>query len=160
MLQEEKFKTIDVDGRQYMLMKYLGGKGLRVFQKLTKVLGKPLMALVSQLANKEGAQALQGLMSMDSNETLGAIGEALENVSASMDPDEFESFAKYMVEGIEEVVDGKRQKINFDVHFQGQILHFFKLMAENIGYQFSDVFQEVAGLKAKVPATFTKIKGL
>lgn len=132
--------TKDIDGINYEFGQMSATKALKWFKRLQDVLlpaiGKGLGA-VSKGADIDGE----------------ALGSAFQTLSTSVSETQYDAWVKDLLEGVVR----NNIAINFDIDFQGQILHLHKLLAAILEANFSDF---LGVFKGKSAGLMSKLQGL
>lgn len=134
MREPEYTKRVEIDGVIYGLQKFTARKSLNILTRLFKLIGEP----VSTFA---------GAMEKDFSLVLPVAVKALAD---RLDESETVSLIEELLKGV--TIGGGSQQPTLDSHFQGQIGHLFKLMAEALKFQYGDFFDVLGSLSpAKLP---------
>jgi hypothetical protein len=131
---------VTVDGEAYVVQLYGPTYGLRLWSKLLRLMGEPLVKLVSMFKNQKIGSAAD-IMGFDlSKLDTDAAASALQTLFAGLRDDEFPDLVKeilsstYFKQGLSPVGD------QFENHFSGRYLHLFKLVAKTLAVQYADFF--------------------
>jgi hypothetical protein len=117
-----------VDGLTYEISKFSATKGVRMLTRLASLLGEPIGAFT------EGG--------LDKKITGDMVSRAAKALFERLDENQAEKTVKDLLENVR--CDGKA--IQFDTHFQGRILHLFKVLKEVLEVQYGDFFGEITKL--------------
>lgn len=130
----------ELDGHQYTIGQWPVQKSLRMFTRLTKLLGEPIAAFVM------GAQASPGETKsfMDKDLSSDTIAKAVHTLAERLDE---ELVVRTFEEITSEILcDGK--PVVFNVHFMGRIGHLFKVSIAVLRVQYSDFLDELPAAAA------------
>lgn len=141
-------KDIMLDGQTYTLHYLNTSDALKVLTFMTQVLGKPLSKLAGNLLKGE-SNNLENILDSEAN-IEDAVSSLIEGLN---DPD-----IHIIIEKICTSVSINGQKLIFEVHFQGKILHLCKLVIEALKYNFNDFFCELFAKRdtSQAPLTTTQ----
>jgi hypothetical protein len=117
----------EIDGINYQFVHLPATTAFKIQQRLIGIVGRPLASAVSQFDPKKGIESTIDMESI--------VGVLVENLADERN----ESLMKDLIKGIS--FDGKEISAIFDVHFAGRMGHLWKVLFEQIQFQYSDVFQ-------------------
>lgn len=127
-----------IDGEKYIVQLYGPTFGLTLYAKLIRLLGEPLVKLMSSFKG-------QDLKSVRADELdFDAIGEAFKSLFLQLRDDEFVPLIQEILSAT--FVLPSRDPVNaqFESLFMGRYTHVFKLVAKTLGVQYPD-FLSVIG---------------
>lgn len=131
-------KEIIVDGKSYFYLMYPPKDGRALLFKLLKLLGEPLLMLISS----SGVEA-KNLLEQKIDGSV--LGQALRSVLEKLDADEFELLFQKILSTTMLKDNGSLRNISPEIDFQGQYLHQFKLLQAVLQGQFADFLGGNAG---------------
>jgi len=145
----KRTEEFEVSGTRYATTHYSTGKSLRLFAKLGKIMGKPMGLIIGAGQDAE----IQPEM----------MGDALESLFASTEPEEFEDLVKEILKGtLIFPENGSNREIVFDADFSGKIGELFQVLKHVLMFQY-DFLGDLAGITPAAPAkrrTAGRIKAL
>lgn len=131
-------KEILVDGKSYFYLMYPPKEGRALLFKLLKILGEPLLMLLSS-SGVEAKNILEQKID-------GAVlAQAVKSVFEKLDADEFELLFQQILSTTMLKDNVSLRNISPEIDFQGQYLHQFKLLQAILQGQFSDFLGGNAG---------------
>lgn len=132
---------VDVDGKCYAFEKWGAEDSLDVLLDIAPIIGGPIGQALGSAFSKDG----EGL---NTEVTAGILGQVLDGLMKNMRKDVVKPIVKKLC--AEKVLcDGK--KVSFNLHYQDDLIHLFKVMRAALEVQygnFFDALQGAAGLRA------------
>ena len=133
-----------IDGKTYIMAKYMVVDGLELLTTLKKTFAKPLGIMVGGFVNgmKENNElSVNSLMNADVD-----IPALFESLLEKLEPKEVVQLARDILRGTKVEVNGELQTVDINLHFIGDYLGLFKLLGAVLAYQYADF---LGGLFAK-----------
>lgn len=134
MLQKLQPQTkVNVEGEQYIVQLYSPSVGLTLYAKLVRLLGEPLLKLVSKIdfSKIKDVKTLDDISAID----LDGVGDAIGVLFSKLKDDEF---VPLLQEILSSTFTKEMRPVNedFEVTFAGHYNHVFKLVAKTLGAQY------------------------
>jgi hypothetical protein len=139
-----KTEQRSIDGKNYIVTQFPAGRALRIWHRLVKLVGPALGTAFGGIKNDDKSI-------LDARFDFSVIGTAIEKLTGAMSEDEFHAFTLELLQMTSQ--DGKEiNKTTFDVLFQGEIAHLFKVLAFVLEVNFKDFYSALAGKLMEVRA--------
>ncbi len=116
----------EVDGIVYEITQFSATKSLRLLTRLASYFSEPIGVIV----DKGG---------LDANLSSDLVSKMAKSLFEKLDESQVEKTVKELLEGVR--CEGKQ--ILFDTHFQGRLLHLFKVLKAVLEVQYNDFFVEI-----------------
>ena len=140
----------EIDGKVYEFQK-LGAKvSLKLLLRISKIIGGPLSVVLSRALGAAGKASIKGLMEADLSQF--KIEDAVQMLMDNVNVDEALDIIEQLTSGDNVLCDGK--KIVFNRHYEGELLHLFKVAQAGFEVQYGNFFDAFLAKKSaqKVPA--------
>ena len=124
-------EKIIVDNETYIVGLMDPKTALRILTRLTKLLGEPLVAFLSNVDPADPKKSI-----LDSQISPDVIANALRGLVGRLDEDMVIETAEQLCT----VVLYKGKPVQFDTHFMGRIGHMVKVIGKVLKVQYSDFF--------------------
>jgi hypothetical protein len=119
-------------------------KALRILNRLNRLMLAPIGSIISNLDLKNASSALDSKLNVES---------ACKLLSDNMDEDT-------VIQTIKELVScatlGTGMPIEFDIHFEGRLMHLFRLVTAILKVNYQDFFDGLTALKDTVSKAVAK----
>jgi hypothetical protein len=143
---ESGLYEIEIDKKRYEFEKWGAEMSLATLIKISKIAGKPLGLFLGSMMSGESDNVLDKKISPD------LLSDACEALVSNMD--ETTTIALIKKLSSEKILcDGR--KINFDMHYQDQLGHLFKVVKTALEVQYGNFFEELLGI-VKIQAPIKK----
>lgn len=130
---------VEIDGLKYTFTHFPATHAWRVHQKLLGLAGAPLASILNSVDPKSPLESKVNLE--------GLIVSLFDNLS----DDSSELLMKDLLKC--STYENKELTMIFDVHFAGRIGHLWKVIAEQVKFQYADVFQDLVARISQVAAS-------
>ncbi|RDB37405.1 MAG: hypothetical protein DCC88_00320 [Spirobacillus cienkowskii] len=134
---KEPFKTITVDGFEYVLYLWNPDKASKWIRRCQEIFIKPIASSIGNNLsifsgnNESNFQNVKIDIEKGFNSFLNSLDET--------------TYVNYLKDIFDHGVSYKSNSINFNKHFKGELLHMHKLAYAILEYQLSDFFDAVRG---------------
>lgn len=142
--------AVEVDGKMYEFEKFGAEQSLETLLDIGQIVGKPLGAAIAGLSGQDG-DVKQRLM--DRELDLKVIELVMEAITGRLDKKTIMPMIKRMTS---EKVLCEGKKINFNIHYQDDLMHMFNVLKAALEVQYGNFFVALAGvlgLKVKPKVT-------
>lgn len=140
-----------IDGKTYILSKYMVEDGLELLAILNKKFAKPLGVLLESIASSSKQSGNLSLsIILDSEIKFSSI---LESLFEKLEPKELVQLTRDILKGTKVQIGNELHAIDLNLHFMGNYSNLFKLLGAVLYFQYADF---LGGLFARASAPLAK----
>jgi hypothetical protein len=140
-----------IDGKSYLLTKYMVEDGLELLAVLNKKFAKPLGVLLEGIAGSTKESGNLSLSSLLDSEI--KFSSILESFFEKLEPKELVQLTRDILKGTKIQIGNELHNVDLNIHFIGNYSGVFKLLGAVLYFQYADF---LGGLFAKTKAPLVK----
>lgn len=143
-------KTKEIGGKRYLLKLMPGRLGIKTWHRLLKLVG-PGMAKITGAVELNPKKILSGEAQINGD----MLGLAVQTLADNLDDDSTLALIDTLLEHVSIVEEGKTRDISLDSDFAGEYLDLYKVLFEQIKFNYKSFFGDSVFGKMYSSATKT-----